>query len=76
MSHKVISRHGREEPNANGLFVQNAHGATIAGPFADRFAAWAEVDRLDRAAPPALVDTETLPDGTQPVRLSFQIKVF
>jgi hypothetical protein len=45
MKYTVIKRTGREAPNANGFFVQTAHGATVAGPFADRFEAWAECDR-------------------------------
>lgn len=55
--YKAIGRTGLAAPNANGYFVQNAIGATVAGPFPDRFATWREVDRLDRAelAPPAVV---------------------
>lgn len=42
----TIQRTGREAPNANGFFVQNAHGATVAGPFATQAQAWTEEDRL------------------------------
>lgn len=43
----VIERHDRETPNANGYFVQNRHGATVAGPFASRIDAWREADRRE-----------------------------
>lgn len=34
-------------PNASGYFVRNRHGATVAGPYATRFEAWAEQDRRE-----------------------------
>jgi hypothetical protein len=37
----------REPPNAVGYFVQNRHGATVAGPFESLGEAWAEVDRRE-----------------------------
>lgn len=43
---RTIERRGREAPNANGYFVQNGHGATVAGPFATPHEAWREEDRL------------------------------
>lgn len=46
-THTVIERTGRDAPDANGYFVQNAHRGTVAGPYADRAEAWREVDRLD-----------------------------
>ena len=46
----TIQRTGREAPNANGYFVQNSHGATVAGPFVSRFEAWAEEDRQSASA--------------------------
>lgn len=33
--------------NARGYFVQNEHGATVAGPFETKLEAWAEEDRLN-----------------------------
>lgn len=49
-----------ETENATGYFVQNAHGATVAGPFATIQEAWREQDRLD--APP---DSSAMPDGLE-----------
>jgi len=47
---RTVLRAGREAPNANGYFVQNGHGATVAGPFATPREAWAEEDRLRAVA--------------------------
>ncbi len=44
---QTIERVGREPPNANGFFVQNRHGATVAGPFATMQEAWIEEDRRE-----------------------------
>lgn len=44
---RTIYRQGREEPNANGFFVQNRHGATVAGPYPTAQEAWAEEDRRE-----------------------------
>ena len=43
----AIERIDREAPNANGIFVQNRHGATVAGPFDTMSAAWRECDRRE-----------------------------
>jgi hypothetical protein len=47
MAHRTILRENREGASANGYFVQNEHGATVAGPFENKFQAWAEQARLD-----------------------------
>jgi hypothetical protein len=47
---RTILRAGREAPNANGYFVQNSHGATVAGPFATCWEAWREEDRMREEA--------------------------
>lgn len=56
---KTIVRTGREEPNANGHFVQTIHGATVAGPYASRFDAWAEEDRREREAMLSTTEVES-----------------
>ena len=43
----ALERRDRETPNANGFFVQNRHGATVAGPFDTMLAAWCECDRCE-----------------------------
>ncbi len=47
---RTVLREGREAPNANGYFIQNPHGATVAGPFETAQEAWREEDRLRAAA--------------------------
>ena len=47
MNHRTIDRtspnHNPE--NSRGYFVQNRHGATVAGPFPTMHAAWAEQEK-------------------------------
>lgn len=53
-THTVTLRLGRGAPNANGHFVQNEHGATVAGPFETHAEAWTEIDRrVEPVATPA-----------------------
>lgn len=52
MSHTVRERTGREGPNANGYFVQNTNGRTVAGPFGSRFVAWEIAAALDQRREP------------------------
>jgi hypothetical protein len=47
---RTVLRSNRTEPNANGYFVQNASGATVAGPFVTAQEAWREEDRLREEA--------------------------
>lgn len=47
---RTTLRANRAEPNANGYFVQNPHGATVAGPFETAQETWSEEDRLRAAA--------------------------
>lgn len=42
---RTTLRPNRNAPNETGYFVQNAHGATVAGPFATAQEAWREEDR-------------------------------
>lgn len=49
MSHRVVERTNREDPNQNGFFVQNSNGASVAGPFSTKIEAWSDMDRRDAA---------------------------
>ena len=51
---RTVLRSNRTGPNANGYFVQNANGATVAGPFVTAQEAWREEDRLRAVAQTAL----------------------
>lgn len=52
MNHRTIDRTNPDHnpENARGYFVQNAHGATVAGPFETKLEAWAEEDKLTAAS--------------------------
>lgn len=64
--HRTIGRfaspQGGESVNAQGYFVQNSTGVTVAGPFATYPEAWAEEDRLNAQA-----EAEAQRSGARPV---------
>jgi hypothetical protein len=67
---RTILRSGRSEPNANGYFVQNPNGATVAGPFGSVHDAWRE-EEYQRA----LVVAEKLTAEAQALAPGFGVEV-